>query len=108
MLTTIGLFIVIGALIASNTVILVYVKRYIEGEDQRAAAFFDTAMSYLKASSLESKVKIDAEKAKLEVDLQAYRDAVAQSEAQLEKAPAPVFVKTSDGREIDLRDWEVQ
>ena len=85
----------------------IYLKRYNDEMYKRLDKLFELSLSYQKAGSLGEKVRVDAEKQKLEIDLEAYKDAMIQAAAE-PSVKEPIPAKTVDGREIDLRDWEVQ
>lgn len=69
-----------------------------------------SAMHMIKAKSVEEAVEANALKKSRDVQLKVMEDAMAEiksDEEEIVKPDDPVKVRTADGREIDLRDWEV-
>lgn len=62
----------------------------------------------LKAQSLQERVEAKALEKESDVRVEMLKDALQMEQDLLKgKAEEPVFVKTSDGKEIDLRNYEI-
>ena len=62
----------------------------------------------LKAQSLQERVEAKALEKESDVRVEMLKDALKMEQDLLrEKAEDPVYVRSSDGRDIDLRDYEI-
>lgn len=64
------------------------------------------ALTMAKAQNVAQAVEAQALKDARDIQVEALRDEMAGAEEET-KPQEPIKVMTSDGREIDLRDWEV-
>ena len=65
------------------------------------------AMDTIKAKSLEERAQAVVAERQHDVQIEMMRDAWAQEKDLEPKEEKPLFVKTVDGGEIDVRDYEV-
>ena len=113
-MTSSELLVLVGLICTTNIGLVVYLLRREErsrqAEGLRYYMLADNALSYLKATNLEEKVRVNASKEQYDVQLAYLRDTMAKSEKQTKDqkdAAAPTWVKTESGDQIDLNELEV-
>lgn len=82
-----------------------------EVQDKVLAGLLNEALTLLSAKSLKEKVDADQQKSTAELNLQILKDAFEKDRTRAvedeKKAKEPQYVKTSEGDDVDLRDYEV-
>ena len=64
-------------------------------------------MDHLKAQSLEERVQANALEKENDVRIQMLKDAIKNETAMSPPEPEHVLVTTTDGRKIDMADYEI-
>jgi uncharacterized protein YaiL (DUF2058 family) len=82
---------------------------HIKGEVARQQLMAESAMRYLVAADPVAKVEADAAEQRNQIELKSLQDALEEEEQDVVQEYEPNFVKTTDGRQIDLNSgqWEV-
>ena len=93
------------AIIAGALVNLATSKRLAK-QAELSAELMKRAIDSLKAQSLEERVQATVGEKEADVRIEMLKDAI-HTDSEEETTVEPLFVRTDDGREIDLRDYDV-
>ena len=75
--------------------------------NDRIAGLLARCMDHLKAQSLEERVQANALEKESDVRIQMLKDAIKNETAMSPPEPEHVLVTTTDGRKIDMADYEI-
>jgi uncharacterized membrane protein YccC len=81
-------------------------SRMLEAAKKDYVELLSQTIDNLKAQTLQERVEAKAIEKETDVRIEMLKDAMKAS-SEAEQEPEPQFVTTTDGREIDLRDYDI-